>query len=288
MEMRFKIFRFDPELDREPRYQDYVVSARPEERILDCLNRIRWEQDGTLAYRMSCAHGVCGSDGMKINGRCALACQKLVKDYLQIPPSLPLLEEASSKPEEASSSPPLPKEAPHHPPLIKGGRGDLPGIQVQAEHESGEEAHIVLEPLPFFPVVKDLIVDMEDFLERIRDIRPYLLASTEPPEKERLQSPEEQKKVDAVIRCILCACCTSSCPVMFENGNYVGPAALVWAFRYIFESRDEQRPERLRQIDTPDGVWSCVNHFECTRACPKQIPITKSINTLKRELEKLR
>ena len=91
MEMRFKIFRFDPELDREPRYQDYVVSARPEERILDCLNRIRWEQDGTLAYRMSCAHGVCGSDGMKINGRCALACQKLVKDYLQIPPpSTPL------------------------------------------------------------------------------------------------------------------------------------------------------------------------------------------------------
>ena len=93
-------------------------------------------------------------------------------------------------------------------------------------------------------------MDMEDFLERIRAIRPYLLASTEPPEKERLQSPEQQKKVDEVIRCILCACCTGSCPVMFENGKYVGPAALVWAFRYIFESRDEQRPERLRQVDT--------------------------------------
>jgi len=118
-------------------------------------------------------------------------------------------------------------------------------------------------------------VDMEDFLERIRAIRPYLLASTEPPEKERLQSPEQQKKVDEVIRCILCACCTGSCPVMFENRQYVGPAALVWAFRYIFESRDEQRPERLRQVDTPDGVWSCVNHFECTRACPKQIPSPK-------------
>ena len=143
MEMRFKIFRFDPEVDREPRYQDYVVSARPEERILDCLNRIRWEQDGTLAYRMSCAHGVCGSDGMKINGRCALACQKLVKDYLQILlplPEPPCLEEAHH--------PPLLKKS-HHPPLIKGGRGDLPEIQVQAEHESGEEAHIVLEPLPF-------------------------------------------------------------------------------------------------------------------------------------------
>jgi succinate dehydrogenase / fumarate reductase, iron-sulfur subunit len=271
MDLRFKIFRFDPELDREPRYQHYLVSARPEERILDCLNRIRWEQDGTLAYRMSCAHGVCGSDGMKINGRCALACQKLVKDYLQIPPR-----------------PPLPRETAYHPPLVKGGRGDLPEIQVQAEHESGEEAHIVLEPLPFFPVLKDLIVDMEDFLERVRAVRPYLLASSEAPEQERLQSPEEQNKVDEVIRCILCACCTSSCPVMFENDKYVGPAALVWAFRYIFESRDDQRLERLRQVDTPDGVWSCVNHFECTRACPKQIPITKSINTLKQELKKLR
>jgi succinate dehydrogenase / fumarate reductase, iron-sulfur subunit len=231
MQMRFKIFRFDPEVDREPRYQHYVISVRPEERILDCLNRIRWEQDGTLAYRMSCGHGVCGSDGMRINGRCALACQKLVKDY--------------------------------------------------------PDGEVTLEPLPFFRVVKDLIVDMEDFLDRIRHIRPYLLAAAAAPEKERLQSPEDNKKVDQVIRCILCACCTGACPVMSENDKYMGPAALVWAFRYIFDSRDEQQTERLRQVDVPDGVWSCVNHFECTRVCPKQIPVTKSINTIKRELKKL-
>src|SRR5512144_156498 len=139
MDMHFKIFRYDPAVDSAPRYQKYTVQTKPEERILDCLNRIKWEQDGTLSYRMSCGHGVCGSDGMKINGRCALACQKLVKDY-------------------------------------QGG-------------------DVVLEPLPFFRVLKDLIVDMEDFLKRIEVLRPYLVAKAEPGEKERNQTPEEKKKL---------------------------------------------------------------------------------------------
>lgn len=230
MEMHFKIFRYDPETDNAPSYRGYTVEAEPKERILDCLNRIKWEQDGSLGYRMSCGHGVCGSDGMRINGKCALACQKLVKDYVG--------------------------------------------------------AEVVLEPLPFFKVLKDLIVDMNAFLEGISYFRPYLITGTPAPEKERLQPPEERKKVDDVIRCILCACCTGSCPVMLENERYVGPAALVWAYRTIFDSRDELRVERLRQLDFKDGVWACVNHFECTRACPKGIPVTKSINTLKREIEK--
>src|SRR5271157_6098067 len=177
MELRFKIFRFDPQSDKEAYYKTYTVNARSEERILDCLNRIKWEQDGTLAYRMSCAHGVCGSDGMRINGVCALACQKLVRDY------------------------------------------------------TGSE-EITLEPLPFFEVRKDLIVDMEDFLARIDSMRPYLVQDKDPPEKEWLQSPEDHKKVEDVIRCILCACCTGACPAMRENPDYVGPAALVWAYRY--------------------------------------------------------
>jgi succinate dehydrogenase / fumarate reductase, iron-sulfur subunit len=230
MEIKFRIFRFDPEVDEKPRYQNYVVSAEPEERILDCLNRIRWEQDGTLSYRMSCAHGVCGSDGMKINGTCGLACQKLVKDYM------------------------------------------------------GTE--VVLEPLPFFRVLKDLIVDMEPFFEGIKFFQPYLISSSEPPEKERKQSQDEMRKIEHVIRCIMCGSCTGACPVMLENPKYVGPAALVWAYRYIFESRDDQHMERLKTVDFPDGVWSCVNYFECTRVCPKNIPVTKSINLMKREIEK--
>ena len=230
MKRHFKILRFDPEKDNKPHYQTYEVSANPTDRILDCLNRIKWEQDGTLGYRMSCGHGVCGSDAMKINGRCALACQKLVKDY--------------------------------------------------------EGTEVVLEPLPSFEVQKDLIVNLESFFEKVSLIRPYLISSTEPPENERKQSQEDNKKVDQVIRCILCACCMGACPVANENERFLGPASLVWAFRFIFDSRDDLKLERLRQVDSQEGAWACVNHFECTRACPKEIPITKSINTIKRHIEK--
>jgi succinate dehydrogenase / fumarate reductase, iron-sulfur subunit len=230
MELKFKILRFDPQVDKGPYFKHYTVKAEPEERILDCLNRIKWEQDGTLSYRMSCGHGVCGSDGMKINGTCRLACQALVKDY-QCP-------------------------------------------------------EVVLEPLPVFKVLKDLVVDIEPFLEGIKNLRPYLLPSTPQPEKERIQSPEERKKLSGVIRCILCACCTASCPVNWIDKKYVGPAALVWGHRYIFDSRDGAHLERLKQLDHPDGAWGCVNHFECTRVCPKEILVTKSINEVKKEIEK--
>jgi len=229
-EMHFKIFRLDPDVDKEPRYQNYTVTADPSERVLDCLNRIKWEQDGSLSYRMSCGHGVCGSDAMKINGRCALACQKLVKDYAG--------------------------------------------------------AEVVLEPLPNFKVLKDLIVDMELFFERVNLVRPYLISSEALPQKERKQTQEESKKVSEVIRCILCACCTAACPVTEQNHQYLGPATFVWAFRAIFDSRDDQTRSRLEQLDTLDGVWGCLNYFECTRVCPKEIPVTKSINTIKKEIEK--
>jgi succinate dehydrogenase / fumarate reductase iron-sulfur subunit len=228
-ELHFKIFRFDPQADPGPYFKHYQVKAEPEERILDCLNRIKWEQDGTLSYRMSCAHGVCGSDGMRINGTCRLACQAIVKDY-RCP-------------------------------------------------------EVVLEPLSGFRVLKDLVVDIDPFLEGIKNLRPYLIASA-PPEKERIQTPEERKKAAEALRCILCACCTASCPVNWIREKYIGPAALLWAFRYAFESRDHESLERLKQIDHPDGAWGCVNHFECTRVCPKEIRVTKSINRMKREIEK--
>jgi succinate dehydrogenase / fumarate reductase iron-sulfur subunit len=149
-------------------------------------------------------------------------------------------------------------------------------------------AEVVLEPLPNFKVLKDLIVDMDLFFERVNLVRPYLISSEAPPQKERRQSQEESKKVREVIRCILCASCTAACPVTEQNDQYLGPATFVWAFRSIFDSRDDQTRSRLEQLDTPDGVWGCLNYFECTRVCPKEIPVTKSINTLKREIEKLK
>jgi succinate dehydrogenase / fumarate reductase iron-sulfur subunit len=179
---------------------------------------------------MSCGHGVCGSDALKINGRCALACQKLAREV--------------------------------------------------------EGREVVLEPLPSFRVLKDLVVDLDPFFERVRLIRPYLIPAGAPPDRERIQAPEDSRKVNEVIRCILCACCTAACPVVGENERYLGPAPLVWAFRYIFDSRDSVRSDRLAQLDSPDGAWECVNHFECTRVCPKEIPVTRSINLLKREIEK--
>jgi succinate dehydrogenase / fumarate reductase iron-sulfur subunit len=230
MEMNFRIYRFDPGEDLEPWYQEYELPVEPEMRILDCLNLIKWNLDGSLSYRMSCAHGVCGSCSMKINGRCGLACQKLVKDY--------------------------------------------------------EGQAVLVEPLPNFKVLRDLIVDMNQFFSLVESIRPYLIPRSAAPEKERLQSQSDRKKIDEVIRCILCASCTAACPVTEENPEYLGPATIVQAFRRIFDTRDGEGDSRLKQMDHPDAVWPCKNYFECTRVCPKEIPVTKSINIIKQEIQK--
>ena len=160
MMVKLKIFRFDPKNDKEPHYDCFTVDAKPTDRLLDCLNKVRWEQDGSLAYRMSCAHGICGSDGMTINGVSALACQKLVKDY-------------------------------------------------DADKE------ILIEPLSVFQVVKDLVVDMEPFFEREKSVHPpsgISLAKAEEG-KEHLQTVEQRLQFDDDIKCIMCACCVSACPV---------------------------------------------------------------------------
>lgn len=228
----FKIFRFDPEQHRAPRFETYDLAAAPDERLLDVMNRIKWTRDGGLSFRQSCAHGVCGSCAVKINGRCALACQTLL--------------------------------------------GDLDGDE------------ITIEPLPHFEVLKDLIVDLKPFFTRVASVRPFLISRAEPPARERRQSPEDRRQIDRVIRCILCASCMGACPTLDERPSFLGPAPLVQAFRQIFDNRDQDRASRLAQLDDPDGAWGCVNKFECTRACPKEIPVTKSINLIKRAIERHR
>jgi succinate dehydrogenase / fumarate reductase iron-sulfur subunit len=229
MELKLKIFRFDPGKDEKPRYQTFSLEAQPTDRLLDCLNRIRWEQDPTLSFRMSCAHGICGSDGMRINGICGLPCQKLVKDF---------------------------------------------------------QEEVLLEPMPVFKVIKDLVVDLDAFFEKYNSIKPYLITKTSPPDGEWKQSPEKQTLVEAAIRCILCACCTASCPInqKEETKGYVGPAALVRAFRYLFDSRDEASEERIALLDHKDGAWGCQTLWKCTEVCPKKIPVTKQIGQIKRRI----
>jgi succinate dehydrogenase / fumarate reductase iron-sulfur subunit len=231
MLVKLKVFRFDPEKDKEPHYQDFAVEADPMDRLLDCLNRIRWEQDPTLSYRWSCGHGICGSDGMRINGICGVPCQKLVKAYPEV----------------------------------------------------------LIEPLPVFNVIKDLVVDLEPFFERYNSIKPYLITETDPPERERIQfpkKPEEERMFEAAVRCILCACCTAACPINQnrETAAYVGPAALVRAYRYLFDPRDEGTEERIKILDRPDGAWGCQTKWKCTEVCPKEIPVTKQIGQIKRRI----
>ena len=229
MKKIFKIERYDANKGESSYYESFAVEARPDDRILDCLNQIRWSQDPSLAYRMSCAHGVCGSDGMRIDGVCSIACQRLVKDY-----------------------------------------------------EDLDE--ILIEPLPNFPVLKDLVVSIDGFFQKYRSIVPYLRAEEAAPDLERLQSPKERAEFDEAVRCILCACCTAACPVGSGNEDFVGPAALLRSFRFLFDSRDRSDEERLELADGENHAKACKMHQQCSKVCPKEIPVSKSIGRIKRRI----
>lgn len=225
MQVTLKILRYDPNGAAKPHWQTYQVESEPMDRVLDLLHKVKYFQDGTLAFRRSCGHGVCGSDAMLINGRNRLACKALVKD---LGPS------------------------------------------------------ITVEPIRGLPVKKDLVVDMDPFFDAYRAVKPYLINDEPPPERERLQSPEDREIFDASTKCILCAACTTSCPVFWVNGTYVGPAAIVQAHRFIFDSRDRGARERFQALGASTGVWRCRTAYNCTEACPREIPVTQAIEEVKR------
>ncbi|HET9177586.1 MAG TPA: succinate dehydrogenase iron-sulfur subunit [Terriglobia bacterium] len=227
MQVTLKIRRFNPEKDKEPWWGEYQIEADPTDRLLDALNHVKWYLDGTLTYRRSCAHGVCGSDAMLINGRNALACKLLLKNL--------------------------------------GSR-------------------ITVEPMRSFRVIKDLLVDMDVFFDKYKAMKPYLMTDLPEPDRERLQSPEDREKFDDTTKCILCAACTTSCPSFWANPDYVGPAAIVNAHRFIFDSRDEGKEERLDILNTAEGVWRCRTIFNCVEACPRGINVTRAIGEVKKAL----
>jgi succinate dehydrogenase / fumarate reductase iron-sulfur subunit len=229
IDVTLRIRRFNPEEHPEPVWVDYQLRMDPKERVLDALNKVKWEQDGTLTYRRSCAHGICGSDAMRINGRNRLACKTLIKD---VNPEKPITIEA-----------------------IKG-----------------------------LTVLKDLVVDMDPFFQAYKDVMPFLITKGNDPTRERLQSAEDRERFDDTTKCILCAACTSSCPVFWNDGQYFGPAAIVNAHRFIFDSRDEGAEQRLEILNDREGVWRCRTTFNCSEACPRGIEVTKAIQEVKRAL----
>jgi succinate dehydrogenase / fumarate reductase iron-sulfur subunit len=227
MKVQLKIRRFNPEADRKPWWGKYEVEVEPTDQVLDALHYVKWYQDGTLTLRRSCAHGVCGSDAMRINGRNRLACKVLIKD---------------------------------------AGR------------------KITVEPILGLPVIKDLVVDMEPFMAHYRSVLPFLINEEPPPGTERLQTIEERERFDDTTKCILCAACTTSCPSFWAKGEYVGPAAIVQAHRFIFDSRDQASQERLNILADSDGVWRCRTIYNCTEACPREIQVTQAIAEVKKEM----
>ena len=229
MELTVRIQRYDPEKDSKPHFENYNLDrVNKTDRILDLLNRIKWEIDGGLTYRRSCTHGICGSDAVKINGRNRLACSVLVQD-LKL-----------------------------------------------------NKSTIQIEPIPALPLEKDLLVDMSSFFDKYKIMKPYLIPKDAAPERERYQTNEDAELLFESAKCIQCGICSTSCPTLWVNEDYIGPAAFLKAYRFIFDTRDGATAERLDLIDTSDGLWRCHTIFNCVEACAKEIDITWHISQLKK------
>ncbi|GAB4222943.1 MAG: succinate dehydrogenase iron-sulfur subunit [Gammaproteobacteria bacterium] len=231
--IEFVISRFNPETDKKPYLQSYWLDIPTDSdmMLLTALLRIKNEQDESLAFRRSCAEGVCGSDGMNINGQNGLACIT---------------------------------------PVSKLGQ------------------RIVLRPLPGMPIIRDLIIDMTLFYKQNERVKPWLQNSQPEPATERLQSPEDRAKLDGLYECILCACCTTSCPSFWWNhgkgDKFIGPAGLLALNRWVEDSRDDATAERLAELGDPDSLFACHSIMNCVKACPKELNPTKAIGNLRKKM----
>lgn len=222
--MRFSIYRYHPEVDTAPRMQNYEVSVEPGMMLLDALLRIK-TQDESLTFRRSCQEGVCGSDGLNVNGHNCLACITNPKNL---------------------------KEP------------------------------IVIRPLPGHPVIRDLVVDMSGFYQQYEAVKPYLIVHDPEPEIEYLQTPSERELLDGLYECILCSCCSSSCPSFWWNpARFHGPAALLQAYRFLCDSRDQARHERLVDLEDPYALYRCHTIMSCVEVCPKGLNPSRAISKIR-------
>jgi len=227
--VQVSIYRYNPDTDQDPSMQDYEIDM-PEGRdlmVLDVLELVK-KQDSTVSYRRSCREGVCGSDGMNMNGTNGLAC-------------------------------------------------------ITPVSEIAKSSKLVLRPLPGLPVIRDLVVDMTQFYKQYEKIQPYVINNEPPPAQERLQTPEERAELDGLYECILCACCTTSCPSYWWNSErYLGPAILLQAYRWLIDSRDEATGSRLDQLEDPFRLYRCHTIMNCAKTCPKSLNPAKAIAEIKK------
>ena len=229
--LSLSLYRYNPEVDEKPYMQDYEIAipVKTDPMVLTLLERLKAEQDVTISYRRSCREGVCGSDGMNINGKNGLAC---ITSLSQL-----------------------------------------------------KTDKIVIRPLPGFPVIRDLAVDLSQFYQQYERIEPYLQNSEVAPARERLQSPEERSKLDGLYECILCACCTSSCPSFWWNPEkFVGPAGLLQARRFLADSRDDATLHRLDKLKDPFSVFRCRSIMNCANVGPKGLNPTQAISDIRKQM----
>jgi len=227
--MKFKIYRYNPETDKKPYVQEYELDdIEPGTMLLAALLRIKDEQDQTLSFRRSCGEGVCGSDGMNINGTNGLACVTSLENLKQ---------------------------------------------------------PVEIKPLPGLPVIRDLIIDMEQFYKQYRAVKPYLIVNDPMPEVELKQTPEQREHLDGLYECVLCACCSTACPSFWWNPDkFLGPAALLQASRFIEDSRDQAYEERLAALEGPFKLFRCHTIMNCVNVCPKGLNPTKAIGRIKHKM----
>lgn len=228
--LKVQVYRYNPETDNAPYMKTYEIDTQGKDlMVLDVLELLK-AQDQSLAYRRSCREGVCGSDGMNINGKNGLACIKPISE------------------------------------CIKNNT-------------------LILRPLPGLPVIRDLVVDMTQFYDQYKKIEPYLQNDTPAPAIERLQSPEDREKLDGLYECILCACCSTSCPSFWWNPDkFIGPAGLLQAYRFLADSRDLATEKRLSNLDDPFSVFRCHGIQNCVAVCPKGLNPTRAIGHIRNML----
>lgn len=231
--LQVSVYRYNPEQDAEPSMQTFEVDTGGKDvMVLDVLEDIKAQQDASVTYRRSCREGVCGSDGLNMNGKNGLAC------------ITPLSE------------------------TVKNNK-------------------LVIRPLPGLPVIRDLVVDMSMFYTQYEKVQPYLQNDAPAPAIERLQSPEDRAKLDGLYECILCACCSTSCPSFWWNPDrFIGPAGLLQSYRFLADSRDTATEERLSRLDDPFSVFRCHGIQNCVNVCPKGLNPTRAIGHIRSMLLK--